>query len=461
METALTRAIYDHSPVFIRSLASTIVGLAKNRQRYRGEYARYDALFREAATWNEDRLRAYQDERLREVVASAAAHVPFHRARFERLGIDPASIRGVDDLGRLPILEKVEVIAAGTDLLSTREPRPRLRTYPTSGSTGTPLVVHHPDTILQLEWAFLWARLRPADTRGQPFSSFTGLELLPASREKPPYWVDNWASRQRMYSIFHMNEHTLGDYVRSLDRRYSAYYLGYPSAVYTICEYMQRHGLRLRRPPRYVFSSSEELQPHYAETIHHVLGARVLNRYGNNEMIGSITEYDCGHMHYDMDYSILEFLPVGREGEGEVVAEIIATAMHNDSWPLLRYRTGDLVVYDPEERCSAGRAGAIVRRIHGRSGRYFTLPNGSRITNISVIAKKCSNVKLMQVVQRRPGAITVRVVRGDAYGPADEQRVHEQFRRKLGHELAIEIDHVDDIERTPGGKFISIVNECS
>jgi phenylacetate-CoA ligase len=447
--------------MFGRSLASTIFGLAKNRSRYRGEYLRFHALFREAANWSEDRLRTYQDERLRAVVTAAATYVPFYRNRFARLGVDPSSIRRVEDLTQLPILDKSDVIAAGRELVSRQEPCPKIRTFPTSGSTGTPLVVHHPDSILQLEWAFLWARFRPADTLNQPFSSFTGLELLPASRKKPPYWVENWASRQRMYSIFHMNENTLGDYLRSLDQRYSDYYLGYPSAIYTICEYMHRHGLRLRRPPRYVFSASEELQPHYATTIRDVLGARVMNRYGNNEMIGSITEYDCGHMHYDMDYSIIEFLPVGREGEGELIAEIIATAMYNETWPLIRYRTGDLVVYDPQEQCSAGRPGAIIRRIHGRTGRYFTLPNGSRITNISVISKKCTNVKLMQVVQRRPGAITVRVVRGVAYGPSDEQRVREQFRRKLGDELAINIEHVDEIERTPSGKFISIVNETS
>jgi phenylacetate-CoA ligase len=269
-----------------------------------------------------------------------------------------------------------------------------------------------------------------------------------------------------MYSIFHMSEKNLPHYVKALDSRYSHFYWGYPSAIYTIADYMKRNGLRLERPPEHVLAASEELQPHYAETIAEVFGARVSSRYGLNELCGSITTYDCGHLHYDMDYSILEFVEVegsvtDQDGDekGVILAEVLGTNMHDHAWPLLRYRTGDLVEYHPDDRCEAGHPGRIVRRIHGRSGRYFELPDGSRVTNISVIAKKCTKLRQMQVVQREVGSIVVRVVRDEGFETIDADRIVKQFRRKVGDDLRIELEYVDDIERTKRGKFISIINE--
>jgi phenylacetate-coenzyme A ligase PaaK-like adenylate-forming protein len=43
---------------------------------------------------------------------------------------------------------------------------------------------------------------------------------------------------------------------------------------------------------------------------------------------------------------------VQTDEEGNVAAELIATNLHNRKWPLLRYRTGDLVVYHPDDHCA-------------------------------------------------------------------------------------------------------------
>ncbi len=458
MDNRFTRALYDRSPIFAKSIASSALGWIKNRRRYRGDFAEWSALFRESPGWSEAELYDYQARRLRELVADAARFVPYYSEAFARAGIRPEEIREPSDLEKLPILEKSDIVRAGETLLDSRVQRARLQRYPTSGSTGTPLIVPRSDTIEQMEWAFHRERWWPKDAVGQPYASFSGLELLPASRTHAPFWVDNWASAQRMYSIFHMSDENLPRYIESFERRYNHSFVGYPSAIFLVCDFLERRGLALDRPPRYCLTSSEELQPRYEEAIRNALGADIRNRYGQNEFVGSITTYECGHLHYDMDYSILEFLPVSQEDDGEVVAEIIGTNMHDRTWPLLRYRTGDLVTYHPEDRCQAGRPGLVIRRIHGRSGRYFELPNGSRVTNISVIAKKCTNVKLMQVIQFEPGSILVRVVRDTGFGEVDAERIVREFQRKVGVELGIELDYVDDIERTASGKFISIIN---
>jgi len=458
MFNRLARSIYDRSPHLIRNSIASTAGLLKNWRRYSGEFTRWLRFFEDAHHWPEEYLLDYQNDRLRVMVSKAVSEVPYYQHLFNKIGLSAVAIKSVLDLNKLPLLEKADVINAGNDLISCAWPAKDLLWYPTSGSTGTPLRIPRPDYIEQMEWAFLRARLLPHDTHKKPYSSFTGLELISPGQTTPPFWVDNWSSRQRMYSIFHLNERNLMHYFKALDSRYSHYYIGYPSAIYTIAKFFQDRSLTLRHPPSYIICSSEEMLPHYEETLHAVFGCPIINHYGQSEFVGSITMYDCGHLHYDMDYSILEFLPVDVEGE-TIVAEVIATNMQNTVWPLIRYRTGDLVVYNPQDRCELGYPGQVIRRIHGRTGRYFELPDGSRITNMSVIAKNCTNIKLMQVVQRQLGSIVIRVVRNDKYSSQDEANIIFQFRRKIGNAITINIEYVNDIERTASGKFISIINE--
>ncbi|MCK8603938.1 phenylacetate--CoA ligase family protein [Desulfoferrobacter suflitae] len=460
MENKVSRAFYDCSPALFRNIAASGFGVAKNYRRYRGMFRVWLNFFKAAQGWTEEQLHEFQNLQLREMVRKAFQEVPYYQDRFAKLGITAADIRSVQDLAKLPLLEKSDVIEAGTDLISRAWPIRKLRWYPTSGSTGTPLQVPRPYYIEQMEWAFLHARFYPSDVINSPYSSFTGLELIPPNQSKPPFWVDNWMNRQRMYSIFHMSTRNLPYYIKSLDSRYSHLYIGYPSAMYTIAKFMQERSFYLHRPPHYILTSSEELQPHYEDALLDAFGSNIRNRYGQNEFVGSITMYDCGHLHYDMDYSILEFLPVGHE-DGAILAEVVGTNMHDTAWPLIRYRTGDLVVYNPDDHCAAGYPGQVIRRIHGRTGRYFELPDGSRITNISVIAKKCTNVKLMQVVQQEIGSILVRVVRAPGYSSKDEMNIFQQFRRKIGNSTNIDLEYVTDIERTTSGKFISIINEVA
>lgn len=51
------------------------------------------------------------DERLRETIRFAYEHAPAVKERFDQAGIEPTEIKGVDDLARVPVLPKDEVVA--------------------------------------------------------------------------------------------------------------------------------------------------------------------------------------------------------------------------------------------------------------------------------------------------------------------------------------------------------------
>ena len=86
-----------------------------------------------------ERIRAYQEELLRQQIAYLAAHSPYYQRMFAEQGIDPASIRTIDDLQRLPFTEKVDLQRFNEDFLCV--PKADIIDYiTTSGTLGDPVV---------------------------------------------------------------------------------------------------------------------------------------------------------------------------------------------------------------------------------------------------------------------------------------------------------------------------------
>ena len=59
--------------------------------------------------WSVNQLRAYQEERLRELLVTCARHVPYYVDLFRREGLDPERLGPWELMARIPPLEKSEV----------------------------------------------------------------------------------------------------------------------------------------------------------------------------------------------------------------------------------------------------------------------------------------------------------------------------------------------------------------
>lgn len=453
-------AMYPSLPITLQNVLCTIEGLRRRQWRYGGRQREWEAFFREAATWSEERLRAYQDERLRAVVVHAATRVPHYRKRFSEMGLNVSDIRGVEDIERLPVLTRMDIRQHWRDLIAEGWPKGHLWFHPSAGSTGTPVTIVTSREAMEIEYGFYWARRRPGVRRDEPFATFSANPIVPVHQERPPFWRDNWASRQRLYSVFHISERNIEAYVEDLNRRPCAYLQGYPSAVATLADWVLRKGYRFSNPIRAFFSTSEVLQPNWREAIERAFNVRVWDQYGQGEAACSITQYECGHLHVDMDYGIIELWPLGEE-DGLVRAEVVATNLHNLSWPLIRYRTGDIVLFDPTERCASGRPGTVIRRIEGRTSQHFYLPDGRRITSLMGLSLHCRNTRSIQVIQERLGAIRIHVVPTEDFTEDDRDHLIRVFRSRLGHAVEIEVVLADRPVLTAAGKFLAVISRLA
>ena len=73
----VVKRVYDGLPASLQNLVVSGFGWWLDRNRYGGRFPEYRALLEESQWWSPARLRDWQDERLRAVVAQAFAQVPF------------------------------------------------------------------------------------------------------------------------------------------------------------------------------------------------------------------------------------------------------------------------------------------------------------------------------------------------------------------------------------------------
>ena len=461
-ETKLIRKIYSKSPKFVQDFMASVYGYQKLRYRYgHPKYKQWFDTYQDQLSWSEEKLRAFQWEAVRETLKHAFETVPFYRERAKELGITWTDIATPDDLQKLPYVTKDDIRSAGTNLLSEQFDESEYESFPTSGSTGKPLTLYSDREAIIRHHAVRWAQCRPGLTRGMKYANFTGLEIVDPSRSRPPFWRMNYAAKQRLYSIFHMNDQSLPHYVADLNRFKPDYFYGYPSAIYTLAEFMERENLTLDSPPKAVITSSEQCLDSYREKIESVLQTRLWDEYGQAELGGLIFQCECGKLHENISFSYIEFVPTGDEEDGLPVHELICTSIVNKAWPLIRYQVGDTALIDPDATCPLGKPGRVIERINGRTAHFLETRDGRKISNISVMAKKCNNMKYCQAVQSERGKMTLRIVQDEGFCPEDEAQAIKEFRKKIGDEskMTITVEYADAPLLTKSGKFLMIVSK--
>ncbi len=121
-------------------------------------------------------LERWWVRRLRAVFTVAARELPFYRERFAAAGFDPASFRALDDLNRMPIFAKADLLAAQRKTQSQRlgiergadEPGSRTTFSLSSGTAGTTFITHtarwRRAQGMSSSRAHWWAGLRPGGT---------------------------------------------------------------------------------------------------------------------------------------------------------------------------------------------------------------------------------------------------------------------------------------------------------
>lgn len=446
---------YSRLPVFVQQLACNIHGAYMN---YRFLGTEYKKILDENIWRSFESPRAmseYRDERIREFIKYAVMTTRYYKRIFEESGISPNDIRGLRDLSKIPILSKDHVQDFREELISNGiESHERMEIH-TSGTTGTPLKVYTTKKALIQMFAvwgryYHWHGINPGEEWCAVFGARPWVDI---SQKNPPFWRYNYLGRQIFFSAFHMTQENIKYYVAELQKRQPQWIQGFPSLIMLLANYLIENNQDLGYPVQHVTFGAENVFSYQIDTVKQAFGVRPRQHYGLVEGVANISECEFGKLHVDEDFSAVEFVP-----RDDGTMRIVGTSFTNPAMPLLRYDTNDFATMD-EDDCECGRPGRVVKEIDGRIEDYIVLKNGDRIAQMDSIFKNLTTVRAAQFYQDRPGAFTLRIVRGKDYKKFDERKLLARILARVGPEAEVTFEYVNELERSSGGKVRLFINE--
>ncbi len=448
--------LYRRLPILAQHLTCSVEGWRVDRQRFGGDF---DAILGEArsrGSWDAARLEEYRDQRLSDFVQHCAKTVPYYRRCFRECGVDPASIRRLEDLARLPVLSRAEAQEHAGDLVTTTLPSRQQVVAHTSGTTGGGFRFSTTPEAIRAQWA-VWWRYRGWHglTRDEWCAYFGGRSVVPVDQVRPPFWRYNRPGRQILFSIYHLRNDRLDAYAEEIERRRLRWLHGYPSALAILAGHVLERRRPLAHPIRWITVGAENLLPMQRALIEEAFGVPVRQHYGMAEAVANASECEHGRLHVDEDFAAVEFLPLAGDG-----FRVVGTNFTNYATPLLRYDVQDHVRL-ASRPCDCGRPGRVLVDIDGRSEDYVVLHDGARLGRLDHIFKDMTRIREAQVVQRRVGEVIFRVVRAGGYGSHDESRLLREASQRLGRDTTVVVEYVDHLSRSPAGKLRFVVSELA
>lgn len=450
----MVKHIYNSSPVWLQNFFCSLKGYNEAQLRFGKGFQEYYKFLLQSQWYSTEEIKNFQREKLVEQVKYCYDNIPYYNTLFKEKKLHPADIQFLSDMDKIPLLTKEIVRKEFKQLINPNFKGKYIQAH-TSGSTGTALNFRFSHDALKYRWA-LWFRHRErfGIELGDPYATFTGLVAVPINQLKPPYWRENYAMKQTIFTMHHLSTDKVEAIVKRLNKGNFTYYSGYPSILYSLATLIEDAKLEIIKPPKVIFTGAEALLEDQRHRISKVFKCIVTDQYGFSEGAGNASRCEFDLFHEDFEYGILESQNHSVNGIYKT-GNIIATGFTNLAMPFLRYEVGDTATW-VNTRCTCGRCSKTIKNIQGRNEDYVITPEGNKILRFDYIFKNANNVKEAQIVQSQLGEITIRVVKRAGYSNKDEQSLKEEVRNKVSQSLKVSFEYLREIERERSGKFRAV-----
>ncbi|MGK4568415.1 AMP-binding protein [Flavobacterium sp. 3HN19-14] len=314
-------------------------------------------------------IKAFQGQRLLELLAYLKQNSPFYKALFEKGNIDINTIKSLDDLASLPITTKEDLQKYNNDFLCV--PTTKIIDYATtSGTLGEPVTFGMTDADLdRLAYneaiSFACAGIKEGDivqlmtTIDRRFMAglayFLGLRKMKVGVIRVGAGIPElqWDSILK-YKPTHLI--TVPSFLLKLIEYAEAHHIDYQNSGIkgAVCI-----GESLRNQDFSMNALSKKITDKW--------GIKLYSTYASTEMSTAFTE--CGHGiggHHHPELIITEVLDDNNQPvkNGEA-GELTFTTLGIEAMPLLRFKTGDIVQLH-DAPCQCGRNTVRVGPVIGR-----------------------------------------------------------------------------------------------
>jgi len=389
-----------------------------------------------------ERLNEYKSARFVKLIKRAISKSVFYKRLYANHGICLQNITRIEDINRLPIINKEIVRENISDIITC--PKFLMMKGYTSGTSGSPLTVYRSfDSILNEQAYQTYFRYIHGLSKGDPIVSMRG------NLDKTKIYVYDKAENILYLSSYNINAQTVNRYIELISEFKPKGILAYPSSLENLCNELHKINAHCQIP--IAITSSETLYDFQREKIKESLGANVFDWYGNAERTVAIGQYPDGDYYEVPGYAIVE--PYNEE--------LLTTSLINTAFPLIRYHVSDKITFAALPNHKDFPPTLKVSSILGRADDSVTLSDGTKIGRLDIACKGVENLLYAQIHQYKIGAITVNVV--PKKSPFQSQLLESNLRKLLGDSIYIDFREVSetDIEKTKAGKYKLVVNKIN
>ena len=323
----------------------------------------------QAAFLSKAEITAMQEIKLQETIAYLNNHSPFYKEFFTKARFNPSGIKTMEDLSVIPVTIKEDLQQRNDDFLCV--PRNKIIEYSsTSGTLGNPVTIMLTENDL--------ARLACNE-----YASFVSTE----GSVNDIYQIMLTLDRQFMAGMaYYSGIHKLGAGIIRLGpgvpslqwetilRLKPTAIIAVPSFIVKLISYAQEHNIDTNSTTvkkaicvgENIRNADFSLNP-LGKKITDAWNIKLFSTYASTEMQTAFTECtECKGGHLQPDLLIVELLDEMNKAvaPGEP-GEVTITTLGVEGMPLLRYKTGDICVYD-DSPCACGRNSLRLSPVMGR-----------------------------------------------------------------------------------------------
>jgi len=455
----ILRSVYNTSPEFVkkayRKVKSKVVPFPYIMGKEFAE--KYNELMK-SQWYSKEQLEELQLRKLEAIIKHAYENVPYYRRVFDERGLKPKDIQNFDDLKKLPILTKDQIQENPNQFLAENMEEYEPWAFETGGSTGKPLRFYNDKISDLMVSAFVW--------RYRTWAGYTPSDKQVVMRYKTDFPHCNESEAPSIQtgnvlylSAFHLKESNLDDYVAKIRKFHPKTIWCFPSTLYVIARHMLTEKVPLVSSLKSITTSSETLFPYFREAIEKAFGAKIYDWYESNERVVSAGECPEGGLHINSEYGLIEVVDINgnpvQPGEAGIV---VGTAFNKFAMPFIRYMLGDRVILS-NTSCPCGRGLPVIESLEGRLDDLIVTKDGRFVGRLDEAFHDSFGIKMSQIIQKREGQITVKIVKGKNYSDEDVKKLDVQLRKRLGEDMEIKYQFVDEVQKVGRGKYRLVISE--
>ena len=410
---------------------------------------RYWKVIPKMNTWSSDEIRRWQDDKFCRLVKEAYENTVYYRRVMDDVGIIPSDIKGVQDIKLFPVLTKPMVREHYDNLISSRASEIRYKKGSTGGSTGDPmkyLQSHNAWSFVNAHNIVNWEKT--GYRYGDAFMALGSTSIHVGKKPSFKHSIYYSLKNKRAFSGINMTDQVMSCYLDYLRQNGIYYIYGYPSSLYLLAQYAEKHGFKGRI--KCCFPTSEVLRDEFYDTIKEAFNCDILDCYGAND--GSISAFALNRSKFKVGYNtFIRTLEIGADR----AQSALLTDLLNNAFPLINYQIGDLY----EMGIGDGYNGQVIEKIYGRTSELIEMDNGARLTGLGFATLfKDMPIEYFCIEKASGRKLACHVIPENGFSSEHSDYIIRCIQNQFGLDIDVSVDFVNERILSKSGKVVYVLD---